>query len=365
VKAVLERDLRTDLPRIAGGDVDALLTLNAGYSPLSYLQDRPVFSYCHGNDFLSPWIPSLQSHEGAMVGLLGRTPYLRRYAPRIQRTVFRRRVARGLRHARHIFVNSEYTKQRLRGEYPGIRRPVSVAPPGVPDVFFRRDRQAGEPGGSDGICRFLTIARLASVAKKKNVDNILRALALLRDEIPFEYRIIGDGDLREALKGLAHELGLRERVSFLGELDSRDVIRWLDASDLFVLPSKASPWDVESFGIVYVEAAARGVPSLLSRAGGATDAVLDGVSGIVIDHSDPASIADGIRHFFRCRDQFRPARITAFATRFRWDSVSRDMWAVISGEAGGEQTSLNPDPTATSAVPRQPARDPSRPGGPE
>ncbi len=178
---------------------------------------------------------------------------------------------------------------------------------------------------NNGPVRLLTIARLARAARKKNVDNILRALATIKNDIPFDYTILGDGDLRPDLERLALDLGISAQTHFLGNVPNEEIPVWLDNADLLVLPSKASELDVESFGIVYVERPRGGVPSLASRAGGATDAVGDGISGIVLDGSEPDDIAAGIRQFVLQERKFCRSSIIAFANDFRWERVAQFM----------------------------------------
>lgn len=349
VLPVLNREIRADAAAIGRTEVDALLTLNAGYAPLSLMLPQPLFAYCHGNDYLSPWILSLSRPEAAVVHVLARTPGLRRTCPAVQRTFFRRHVAQGLQQSRHVFVNSSYTRDRLKHEYPDLDRPVTVAHPGLPDRFFDRRPGARRRAYPDAPLQLLTVARLSTFARKKNVDGILRALALLGDAVAVHLRIIGDGDLRPEFERLSADLGLAGRVDFLGEQPNPAVIEWLDRSDLLVLPSKAGRWDVESFGIVYVEAAARGVPCLMSRAGGATDAVEDGVTGIIVEAADAPSIADGILRFAGRPDAFQTERITAFAERFRWANIGRDIWATIRhGMTAAPAPRTRPLPTRPS-----------------
>ena len=90
------------------------------------------------------------------------------------------------------------------------------------------------------------------------------------------YTVVGDGDDRGRLENRARELGVERRVEFRGSLGQKELLEAYRRADLFVLASRASRSDVEGFGIVYLEAAASGVPSLCSREGGATDAVVDG-----------------------------------------------------------------------------------------
>jgi phosphatidylinositol alpha-1,6-mannosyltransferase len=98
---------------------------------------------------------------------------------------------------------------------------------------------------------------------------------------------------------------------------------------LFVLPAKASATDVEGFGIVYLEANAAGVPVLCSATGGATDAVIDGYTGIVLASGDPNQIAEGILEFARSRENYQADQLKQFASNFRWDIAAGRIEAQI------------------------------------
>lgn len=329
VKPVLQKKRHPDFQEIAAANVDAVLALNAGYAPLANHISKPVFCYCHGNDFLNPWIDSLPAAAARFVDELSKksrkVPYLRHYRHHLRPTLFRFNIGRSLERARAIFVNSSYTEVRLSRSFRKCKTPIYIAHPGVADYMFDSNRFMRPNAQRDGPIRLITIARLAKNAKKKNIDNVLKALSKMKTDIFFEYKIIGDGDMRSDLERLAVELGISEQTHFLGARPNTEMPAWLDESDLFLLPSKASERDVESFGIVYVEAAARGVPSLASRAGGAVDAIADGVSGIIIEDAEPEDIVDGIRRFSRERDRFDPASIRIFAEQFRWKRVGKNM----------------------------------------
>jgi glycosyltransferase involved in cell wall biosynthesis len=311
---------RKDFLTLSRQDVDAFLVLNAGYAFLSRFTRLPVFVYCHGNDYLNPWILSAPSLFYRTLDALRNVPYFWRYTTRLRRRLNRHQVSKGFARVSGIFVNSQYTAKKLVHEYPKINCTVDVSYPGVPDHFFTDPPQQRHPGAS---WRFLTVARLSRVARKKNVDNVLRALSTLSDSIEFEYLVIGDGDLRPSLQALADELGISNSVSFLGELPNDDVKSSLDLTDLFLLPSKSSETDVESFGIVYAEAAARGVPSLASREGGAVDAISHGHSGIIIERSDPQSISSGILQYTENATAFHAETIRAWSQNFSWNSATK------------------------------------------
>ncbi len=330
IKPVLEGTVYADVKSLRSESVDLWLTLNAGYSVLANHLSTPVFAYCHGNDFLNPWI-KLAWLDDIIFKRINRTPYLWRFTPLIANKLNSQRLFNGLSKSRAVFVNSHFTHKTLLKKFPKLKRPITVSNPGVNDHFFKKISQSNvnSQSSSNKTLRLLTIARLATSAPKKNVDNIIRAIATLEKEISINWQIAGDGNRREELEGLARSYGIDHCSCFLGNIPNSEIPKLLDESELFVLPSVASGHDVESFGIVYAEAAARGVPSLMSRMGGATDAVENGRTGIIIDGASPEDIADGIRHFWENCDQFNSDDIRTFADQFRWSNIATRMRQVI------------------------------------
>jgi len=155
-------------------------------------------------------------------------------------------VERGLfSFERHISVSQ---KTRLDLLNAGLRRPVYLVPNGI-DISLIRSVEPS-PLESD----FLFVGRLIP---EKGVDFLLRALALLKGELPdFRAVITGGGPERRKLELLARELGIGDNVTFTGFLkDYRDVIALMKASRVFAFPSRR-----EGFGMVVVEAMASGVP---------------------------------------------------------------------------------------------------------
>jgi len=335
----LEYDVNT-LKR--SGFPDVWLVLNAGYAPLSLEIQEPVVVYCHGNDFLKPWISGKRGGLEYIPRFAARTPYLWSKAVTLRSMVARKRIRKGLSHAAGVYVNSSFTKELLRASTGTIANTVKVHPPGIASHFFLADTKRSITA-PDAELRLLTVARLSSAARKKNVDNLIRAVARVAVDLPVRLTIVGDGDLASDLKSLAGTLGLGDTVSFLGILAGNDVRSELEKTDLFVLASKSSKTDVESFGIVYAEAAAAGVPSLISRSGGAVDAVADGVSGIIIEGSDDIAIAEGIKRFARSRHQFDSRKIREFAEQFQWSLIAERLFHDICVDSGITQTLACPN----------------------
>jgi phosphatidylinositol alpha-1,6-mannosyltransferase len=331
VLPVLTGNPRRDLGQISESRIDTILALNAGYSVLALHTRVPVFCYCHGNDFLEPWVRSAGRIGTPIVRGLRGTPFFWRYARPIHVRQTRAAIQRALNATTGLFANSTFTRQRLAQAYPNLRVPIHVSPPGVSETFFEKEEQNRIPRSKDNILRILSIARLSEHAERKNIGGTLEALAKLKDNIPLHYTIVGDGERREHYESRARNLGLADAVSFPGSLTTQDLIAELDATDILVMAARKTDRSVEGFGIVYAEAAARGVPSLMSRDGGATDAVKDGVSGKIIEASTPDAIAAGIRDMHARSEAFDPAAIRAFAETFRWSRVGARMRDVIQG----------------------------------
>jgi glycosyltransferase involved in cell wall biosynthesis len=145
------------------------------------------------------------------------------------------------------------------------------------------------PGGSA-----VTVARLSP---EKNIPNLLRAAAIVRDADPeFRLEIAGDGPCREDLVKLAYELNLGNTVKFLGEV--RDIPTLLARSSLFVLPSRS-----EGISLTLLEAMARGLPVAATRVGGNPEVVLDGHTGLLVPSDDASALAEAILSIRRRPDE--------------------------------------------------------------
>jgi phosphatidylinositol alpha-1,6-mannosyltransferase len=319
VRPILAEQAIPNVRRLKHERIDRWLTLNAAYSLLSRHVDAPVFAYCHGNDFLKPWVDTYTNPERAFVKSVGKLPYCWRFQTPIERKVKRLRIAAGLAGAKIIFVNSRNTQKALSATFPAVNTPIVVSSPGVSDVFF--ETPCSIAPSADGRLRLVTVARLC---KDKNIGNVLRALAMLKNEVDFIYTVIGDGDLRSELECLAENLKVAHQVRFLGRLGSLEVIANLDVTDLLVLPSLS-----ESFGIVYVEAAARGMPSLASRTTGAVDAVVEGLNGVLVAGPNPEQIAEGIRRFSRMQPNLDREKIRQFSLQFRRSAIATQLRDII------------------------------------
>ncbi len=132
------------------------------------------------------------------------------------------------------------------------------------------------------------VVSVMRLAAQKAPDVLLRAAALLTRDVPaLRWLIVGGGPLEDEVRGIISELGLHDRVTLAGP--RRDVPRLLKAGDIFAL---ASGW--EPFGIVYLEAAATGLPIVGTRVDGAVEAVQHGETGLLVEPRNPAALAHAV-----------------------------------------------------------------------
>ena len=124
-------------------------------------------------------------------------------------------------------------------------------------------------------------------------------LAPSRGKVP----MLWDGDVPvweslaiiDYLDGLIRDLGLTGVVHRIGPVREADLPRWQNACDIFSMPNREINGDNEGFGMVFIEAAACGKPSLAGLAGGTGSAVLHGETGLRVDGTSVDAVADGLR----------------------------------------------------------------------
>lgn len=202
------------------------------------------------------------------------------------RTVWKRWLAsRILRHARVVVANSNALASELSIRF-GIGALV-VYPCVNPTIHTAHKKVSAEK------LRLLTVSRLI---ERKGHLNVLMALAQLKQEgriPPFRYDIVGDGPMRSVIAQTAGQLYLDE-VVLHGTVDDAALASFYSSAELFMMPVLDDPTDKEGFGLVFLEAAAYGVPSISTAIEGVNEAILDGQTGLLVPSGDLTALADAI-----------------------------------------------------------------------
>lgn len=181
--------------------------------------------------------------------------------------------------------------------------PGTVIPMGVPveDIASAAGPRRPVPD------RFLFVGRLAG---KKGVHVALRAL----HRVPgARLRVVGDGPERGRLEALAAEVGVTDRVEFVGKLANREVLGELSRARALLIPSVVAPdGDRDGTPVVLGEAVAAGTPVVASALGGLAEHIDDEVTGLLVSPDDPAALARAVHRVLE-----EPGLAEALARRAR------------------------------------------------
>ncbi len=190
------------------------------------------------------------------------------------------------RQAARVLCTSLYAAERAAECY-GLKELPSVAPEPI-DLREWREWLAG--GTACPTSRFAVLF-VGRFYRRKRVDVLLRAAALLRDRIPeLQVRIVGNGPCRDGWHGLARQLKLEETVRWLGDISRAELVREYRDASVFCLPSVQ-----EGFGIVLLEAMAAGKPIVAARAAAIPEVV---PHAALAEPDNPESLAAEIARLY-------------------------------------------------------------------
>ena len=162
----------------------------------------------------------------------------------------------------------------------------------------------------------------------KRIDAIVRCVAAIRDRVPLvRLVVVGSGPERIGLESLAQELGVEDRVEFVGRISDEELILQYQAARVLVAASSSEGW-----GMTITEAAACGTPAVASDIVGHRDAIAPG-AGILA--ADDDGLAEGIVHLLTDDGAWSVASTAALqaADRLSWDSSAATLLGLLTDDA--------------------------------
>ena len=208
--------------------------------------------------------------------------------------IFRRAMTLTFKNAEKIFAVSNYTSQKIV-DLRIFPEKVAIIPNGVDIQRFKtgvNTHEVVKKHELEGKKVILTVSRLV---ERKGHDMVIRALPdVLKKVKDAVYLIVGEGLEKDRLKGLVKDLNLEEHVIFAGYVSDDTLPKYYNACDVFIMPSREIKGDVEGFGVVYIEAGACAKPVIGGKSGGVEDAIIDGVTGLLVDSLTVKEIADAL-----------------------------------------------------------------------
>ncbi len=227
-----------------------------------------------------------------------------------------------------LHVLSKATEHLLLRHFPKAEQKVKVLPGAGRSLLPSNSRGPIELPDTTGKKICLTVAR---IHPRKGQHVCLSALAAMPKEMRhnIEYWIVGPIVNRDYNRRLREHAGRMDvPVRFWGEVDDADLPMIYSRADVFVMTSVPYRRSVEGFGLVYLEAAERGIPSIGHKIGGVDEALLDGESGLLCRTYEVAALTEALEKLL-FDDQFR-AKLSAgarkFASQFSWESMARGLY---------------------------------------
>jgi phosphatidylinositol alpha-1,6-mannosyltransferase len=192
---------------------------------------------------------------------------------------------------------SRYTRSRVAAAF-GPLAALEQLPAGVDTALFRPD-----PGARSAIrARYRlsdrpVISCVSRLVPRKGQDVLVRALPLIRRRVPYAVLLlVGGGPYEARLRRLAERAGVGDHVRLTGPVPWSELPAHHAVGDVFAMPCRThgGGLDVEGLGLVFLEAAASGLPVVAGRSGGAPETVRPGETGTVVDGRDVAEVADAV-----------------------------------------------------------------------
>jgi len=206
-------------------------------------------------------------------------------------------VRQTLMASRFVIAVSRFTKEQIMTRYQIPSGHVHVIPNGVNASVYTPGRDVSVLRRQLNISKEKVILTLARVIERKGHEQVIRALADVRQTIPHvKYIIAGPWDEKyySHLERLTAKLQLTQCVHFTGYLETGVLADYYNLCDVYIMVSQTlqSAGDTEGFGITYLEANACEKPVIGGHSGGVVDAIIDGETGFLVDPRDIDAITD-------------------------------------------------------------------------
>ncbi len=261
--------------------------------------------------------------------------------------VYQRLFLPAIRRADMIIANSSYTAElarakgisgdRLRILHPGVENHLGAA--SVEEIEqFRLENDL------DGTL-LLSVGRLTP--RKGLAEFVDRSLPRILEAIPDALLVVvgedatealGQGVARDAVAAAGRRRGVSDHIRFLGKLSEASLQLAWQASQLHVFPIRAMPGDVEGFGMVAMEAAARGLWTIAFSVGGVVDAVSPGQSGVLVAQNDYEGFSRAVVEALSGGSANHSEKARQYAQGFDWSRYGERLVEICRGliAAGGK-----------------------------
>ena len=172
------------------------------------------------------------------------------------------------------------------------------------------------------------IVSVGRLVHRKGQDHLIESLPEIVKRVPNAHLLmVGKGPYLDHLAKLVAVNNLENHVSFIGRIQYAELPQFICVGDVFAMPSRSrlAGLEVEGLGIVYLEASSCGLPVVAGSSGGAPDAVIQGVTGVVVDGTDNVEIAEAIISLLNDPDKAK--RMGAAGRQWIIESWRWEIWS--------------------------------------
>lgn len=176
------------------------------------------------------------------------------------------------------------------------------------------------------------VFNISNLYKHKGQDILIKAMKrVIQKRNDILCFIGGKGPMKHELEELITKLGLEDYVQLVGFIPDDQLTFWMNAADLFVLPSLS-----ESFGVVQIEAMACGVPVVATRNGGSEEIIISEDYGLLCEPGDPGDLAEKI--LIALEKEWDREKIKKYVERFTWENVAKETLRVYREVLRGDKS---------------------------
>jgi len=196
---------------------------------------------------------------------------------------------------------------------------IAVIPNGVNAGKFKTKNEKRKTNS------IITISRLVP---KNGVDILIRALFVIR----YSLFVIGDGPERKKLENLARDLGVANRVDFIGSVPNEKISEYLRRAFVFARPSRS-----EGLGTAFLEAMAAGVPIIGTPVGGIPDFLKHEETGLLVPTENPEELAKAITRIYdddALREKIVTNALALVKEKYDWDKIAKQYYETLYNNSG-------------------------------
>ena len=190
----------------------------------------------------------------------------------------------------------EFTKNEISKATTEVNKLVQIAP-GIDTIHFQPKKPNPNLVSKYQLEGRRVIVCVARLVHRKGQDQLIKALPDILKKYPDAILlIVGQGPIEQMLRNSARQLAVTHKVIFTGRVPHADLADYISLGEVFAMPvrSRFYGFEVEGLGIAYLEASSCGLPVVVGKSGGAVDAVIDQVTGLLVDGKNVNEITDVI-----------------------------------------------------------------------